>query len=277
MNAKIIRSSPAKGPSVPDPQLDPTQRFSARVDYYLRSRPRYPQSLLDFCRTELNLRPEHIIADIGAGTGFLSELFLNNRNEVFAVEPNDAMRLAAEIQLGKFPNFHSINARAESTTLPKNAIDFVVAGQAFHWFDRPKTRAEFQRILRPGGWALLVWNDREKKNAPGDFSAEYDAVIQDFQTDLRRVSHADLTARDSNALAEFFAPNQVQLQSFGNPQTLDLDGVIARALSSSYLPLPGEPRCQEMLDRLRQIVERCGQNGKVVQPYTTKVYYARLN
>jgi SAM-dependent methyltransferase len=257
--------------------LDPTRRFSSRVDYYVRSRPRYPQALLDFCRDELGMGPGKTIADIGSGTGFLSELFLGAGYEVFGVEPNDAMRHAAEKLLAGFANFHSVNARAEATSLDSGSVDFIVAGQAFHWFDRPKTRVEFRRVLRPGGWVMLVWNDRQKTQTPGDFSSEYDSVIKEFQTDLKRVSHADLTSRESTALNEFFAPNAVQTRSFDNPQTLDAEGVIARALSSSYLPLPGEARCQEMIERLHRIVDRCGENGKVVQPYTTKVYYGRLN
>ena len=257
--------------------LDPTLRFSSRVEYYVRSRPRYPQALLDFCRDELGLARGKKIADIGSGTGFLSELFLRAGYEVFGVEPNEAMRLAAEKHLAGFANFHSVNARAEATGLSAGAVDFVVAGQAFHWFDRPKTRVEFRRILGPGGWVMLVWNDRLKSQNAGDFSSEYDAVIKEFQTDLKRVSHADLTSRDSTALSDFFAPNAVQMRSFDNPQTLDADGVIARALSSSYLPLPGQARCEEMIERLHRIVERCGENGKVVQPYTAKVYYGRLN
>jgi SAM-dependent methyltransferase len=262
--------------STPQQASDSTKRFSDRVEYYVRSRPRYPAAILDFCRTELGLRPQDKIADIGSGTGFLSEPFLRDGNEVFAVEPNDAMRLAAEKWLANFPKFHSINARAEATTLPDKSIDFILAGQAFHWFDRPRTKAEFHRILRATGWVLLVWNEREKATPDDPFPAEYDAVIGEFATDWTKIRHENLTNADPRELTEFFAPAKMQTREFDNPQTLDEEGVLARALSSSYLPLPGQPGCEEMLVRLRQIVRRCGKDAKVVQPYTAKVYYGRL-
>ena len=75
-------------------------------------------------------------ADVGSGTGFLSELFLANGNLVLAIEPNLEMRSAGEKYLGNQPKFESIDGTAESTTLPDRSVDFVVAGQAFHWFDR---------------------------------------------------------------------------------------------------------------------------------------------
>jgi SAM-dependent methyltransferase len=145
-----------------NPQTDSTRRFSDRVNYYIRSRPRYPADLLQFCISELGLKAEDKIADIGSGTGFLSEHFLRNGNDVFGVEPNEPMRRAAERDLAQYPKFHSIAATAEQTTLPAGQFAFVVAGQAFHWFDAPRARAEFQRILKPGGQVILVWNEREK-------------------------------------------------------------------------------------------------------------------
>ena len=232
---------------------------------------------MDFCRSELLLRPADHIADIGSGTGFLSELFLQNGNPVFAVEPNDAMRRAAEKNLSRDPNFHSIIGTAEHTGLAAGDFGFVVAGQAFHWFDRVRARIEFQRILRPDGWVLLVWNEREKDFAHDEFSAAYDAMVREFQIDWHKVRHESVTAHDSPALAAFFAPGGYQLKTFVNPQKLDLDGLLARALSSSYLPLPGQPGCDRMLDRVREIFQVHAKDGHVVQQYITKVYYGRLN
>ena len=232
---------------------------------------------MGFCRSELHLQPADHIADIGSGTGFLSELFLQNGNPVFAVEPNDAMRLAAETNLSHAPNFHSIKGTAEQTGLPAGDFGFVVAGQAFHWFDRVRAKAEFQRLLRPDGWVLLIWNDREKDHSRDGFAAAYDAMVREFQIDWHKVRHESITAQDSRVLAAFFAPGGHQHKTFGNPQTLDLDGLLARALSSSYLPLPGQPRCDQMLDRLREIYRLHAKDGHIVQQYNTQVYYGRLS
>jgi ubiquinone/menaquinone biosynthesis C-methylase UbiE len=138
---------------------DPTQRFSDRVENYVRYRPTYPQVVVETLAVECHLTTASIIADIGSGTGILTKLFLDNGNRVL-VEPNREMREAGERLLVDCAGFTSIAATAESTTLPDHSVDFVTAGQAFHWFDREKARAEFTRILKPGGWVVLVWNDR---------------------------------------------------------------------------------------------------------------------
>jgi SAM-dependent methyltransferase len=262
--------------SSPQPSLDPTQRFSDRVEYYVRARPRYPHAVLDFCRNELLLRPEDPIADIGSGTGILSELFLENGNPVFGVEPNDAMRLAAEKNLSGMGNFNSVNGTAEHTGLPAASFRFVTAGQAFHWFDHARARAEFQRILGPEGWVLLIWNERDAAHSSG-FSAAYDTVAKEFQTEWHKGSHEKLTAPDSDALPAFFAPAKCQVKTIANSQSLDLDGLFARAFSSSHLPLPGGPGADQMVERLREIFRVHAKDGYVMQQYITKVYYGRLS
>src|SRR5256885_671619 len=115
---------------------DPIQRFSNRVENYLRFRPHYPEETLDFLKADCGLIPESIIADIGSGTGFLARLFLANGNRVLGIEPNKEMREAGERSLKNYPVFTSIAATAEATTLPNQSVNFVTAGQAFHWFDR---------------------------------------------------------------------------------------------------------------------------------------------
>jgi SAM-dependent methyltransferase len=258
----------------PTSQRDPKSRFSDRVQFYVRSRPKYPPAFLEFCRSKLGLRPQHRVADIGSGTGFLSELFVRNGNAVMAIEPNAPMRAAAEAALGDASHFHSIDATAEATTLDSASVDFIVAGQAFHWFDRVRCQEEFKRILRPGGWVVLVWNERRSDDH--GFAEHYEQIVREFQTDLKEVAHQHVTATDSDAMKKFFEPAAHAVETFANPQFLDLDGVIARALSSSYLPLPGQPRCEEMISRLREEFSKYSVGGKVRQDYDTKAFYGRL-
>src|SRR5215469_16795520 len=139
---------------------DAKQRFSNRVTDYARYRPSYPPELLDLLRMECGLQHEQNIADIGSGTGLLTKLFLENGNRVFGVEPNGEMRSAGEEVLRGYPNFTSIDGSAEATTLADSSVDFISAGQAFHWFDVELARGEFRRILKPGGWVVIVWQDR---------------------------------------------------------------------------------------------------------------------
>ncbi len=216
---------------------DPTQRFSARVENYVKYRPHYPRAVLETLKDACQLTSASVIADIGSGTGILTELFLQNGNPVYAVEPNREMREAGEQFLQGFAHFHSINGRAEATTLADRSVDFVTAGQAFHWFDRESAKAEFIRILKPGGWVALVWNDRESSTRP--FLIAYESLLKQYATDYEAMTHKNISADD---LADFFAPAELRLQTFPNTQEFDIEGLRGRLLSSSYSPLPGHPK-----------------------------------
>jgi ubiquinone/menaquinone biosynthesis C-methylase UbiE len=145
---------------------DPTQRFTNRVDHYTKYRPPYPRAVLDLLRVKCGLTSTSVVADVGSGTGILSQLFLNNGNRVFGIEPNKEMREAGERRLNDHPRFTSVAGTAEATTLDDDSVDLVTAGQAFHWLDPERTRTEFARILEPGGWVVLVWNWRRKDKTP---------------------------------------------------------------------------------------------------------------
>ena len=127
------------------PATNSITRFSSRVDDYINYRPHYPIEIIDLLAEKCALTPESVIADIGSGTGMLAKLFLENGNPVVGVEPNAEMRAAGEQYLAEFGRFTSMSGSAEATRLPAHAMDFVICGQAFHWFDRERTRDEFLR------------------------------------------------------------------------------------------------------------------------------------
>ena len=249
---------------------DSTQRFSNRVDYYVRSRPGYPPEVLQTLQEYAGLRPGAAVADLGSGTGISSELLLRAGCRVFAVEPNAAMREAAEARLNQFANFSSIDATAEHTGLPEASIDLVLAAQAFHWFDPPRVRAEFDRIVRPGGFVALVWNLRLIDTTP--FLRDYEALLQEFGTDYQEVSHGQ---GDSGKVEDFFAPRPVTRKVFANSQLLDLPGLRDRLLSSSYAPAPGTSQHEPMLDRLGKIFAAHATAGVVELQYETSLSWAR--
>ena len=109
---------------------EPAYCFSQRVDNYIKYRPRYPAAVLDLLKAECQLANTHVIADIGSGTGLLSELFLKNGDPVFGVEPDPRMRTGGEYYLRDYTGFTSVPATAEASTLPDYAVDFVTIGQA---------------------------------------------------------------------------------------------------------------------------------------------------
>jgi SAM-dependent methyltransferase len=250
---------------------DYTQRFSTRADNYARYRPSYPEQVLDLLREECGLTPDSIVADVGSGTGILSELFLRNGNTVYAVEPNREMREAAERMLSHYQRFYSIDGTAESIGLPYRSVQFVTAGQAFHWFDPDRARAEFARILERGGWCVLVWNDRRTGSTP--FLREYQQLLREYAPEYGRVTHKQLGGPDFDLL---FGPGGYRTASFPNHQVFDFDGLRGRLLSSSYAPEPGHPGHDAMMARLREIFDAHRQDGKVTFEYDTQVFFGRL-
>jgi ubiquinone/menaquinone biosynthesis C-methylase UbiE len=250
---------------------DPTQRFTKRVDHYVKYRPSYPRAVLDLLRTECGLTSASVVADVGSGTGILSELFLNNGNRVFGIEPNKEMREACERRLGPNPSFKSVAATAEDTTLDDASVNFVAAGQAFHWFDPERARAEFARILKPGGWVALVWNWRRKDQTP--FLAAYERLLEAYRTDR---GQAEIWRRGDEMAATFFGSGSFKETTFDNEQVLDLDGFKGRLLSISYVPAQGEPGSEEMLRNVEEIFRKHQTSGRVRIEYDTKVYYGQL-
>lgn len=250
--------------------LDPTQRFSNRVDNYLKFRPRYPTQIIALLEKDCALTPDSVIADVGSGTGFLSQLFLRNGNQVLGVEPNAEMRAAGERLLADYPNFVSINATAEATTLPDSSVDFVTAGQAFHWFDREKARVEFQRILKTNGWVVIVWN-----TFPTGRSAlvkAYDDILVKYGTDYREVAKEIEDA----GIERLFSPGAYKRARFDFQQTFDWEGFKGRLLSASYAPNADSAHYEPMLGDLRQVFDSHQEDGRVVFDYDTLVYYGLL-
>ena len=249
---------------------NPTERFSSRVNDYVLYRPGYPQRIIGLLKAECGFSASSVIADIASGTGLFTRMLLENGNRVFGVEPNAEMRSAGETFLAAYPNFTSVAGTAEATTLPDRSVDFVTAAQAAHWFDRERARREFSRIVRAGGWTVLVWNERQTDTTP--FLRAYETLLLEFGTDYQDVRHE----RTTDAIASFFAPSPFEKRVFAMRQEFDYDGVKGRLLSSSYAPAEGHPRHEPMIHELRRIFDAYQKNGRVAFDYNTRVYYGRL-
>jgi ubiquinone/menaquinone biosynthesis C-methylase UbiE len=249
---------------------DSTKRFSSRVEDYLKYRPGYPAEVIGLLTAECALKPGSIIADMGSGTGILSELFLRHGNTVYGIEPNKEMRAAAERLLGDYANFQSIDGRAEATTLPAAGFDLVTAGQAFHWFDQARARPEFVRLLKAHGWVVLIWNERRLDTTP--FLRAYEELLIEFGTDYEQVRHENVEPD----IVSFFSPEECRMAAFENLQQFGFDGLRGRLLSSSYTPAPEDQRYQPMLERLRETFLSHQKNDTVIVEYDAKVYYGHL-
>jgi SAM-dependent methyltransferase len=254
------------------PPRDPAQRYSDRVADYERYRPGYPPVLIEWLREHGALPPSAIVADIGAGTGISSALFLDAGCTVVAVEPNAAMRAAAERRFGDRAGFRAVAGRAEATTLADASIDLVAAGTAFHWFDRDAARVELARIVKPSGRVALFWNVRSLASR---FMQGYEALLRAHSTEY---AATDARQRaDAHAIGAFFGARAFEHAVFANAQSLDFDALLGRVHSSSYAPLPGDPAHASLVAALRELFDRSAENGRVAMLYDTHIYLGRLD
>lgn len=251
-------------------QSDSTERFSNRVNDYVKYRPNYPAEIVTYLEDNFQLTTKKRIADIGAGTGISTALFLQAGYRVVAVEPNAAMRSRSIELLGKETGFTAVDGTAEQTTLQTGSIDAIIAGQAFHWFEAVAAKREFKRILQPGGIVVLIWNERLVKTA---FEKAYDQLIIQHGKDYRKIDHRN-TGLDK--IEQFFEPATVTVKIFFNKQVFGFEGLEGRLLSSSYMPVKTDPGYQGMLHDLQYLFDRYNQNGQVTINYETRVYTGNL-
>ena len=246
---------------------DSVERFSNRVENYVKYRPTYPAAVLDVFRREMGLRQDSIVADVGSGTGISSKLFLENGNTVYGVEPNANMRAAASEYLKEFPNFYSIDGTSTATKLFDRSVDIVTAAQAFHWFDPEPTRSEFKRILKPGGWVALMWNERQLDTTP--FLIEYEQLLLKYANDYTKVRHDNI---NETTLGAFFE-GQFLTATFPNEQVLDLNGIKGRVTSSSYMPAEGDEAYSAMVEELKTLFDKHAESDRISVFYDTNVFY----
>ena len=247
--------------------LSSSDRFLGRVEAYAKYRPSYPSAAIDLLEARCGLKPGADAVDLGSGTGILSALLLQRGARVFAIEPNREMRCFSDLALSG--EFHTESGTAENTHMPDGFFDLLVAGQSFHWFDPQKTRAEALRILKPGAWAALIWNERPKGAVP--FLEDYEALLRRYAPEYDTISR--MRAQE-DGIRQFFG-QAPELATFANEQVFDFDGLVGRVMSSSYAPMADRPEHAPLMAGLREVFDRHQQEGKVLFPYRTLVYFGQ--
>ena len=203
-------------------------RFTDRADDYVAGRPSYPDASIALLFEDLGDPALVRVVDLGAGTGISARLLAARGATVIAVEPNAAMRGGA----ARAERVTWTSGTAEDTGLPAASADLVTAFQAFHWFDAPAALAEIARILRPGGRAAIVYNERDPRDP---FTADYGELVRRYATDRTEARRGD----GRETFAAFDGWQTVTTTEIANAQVLDRAGVHARARSTSYLPNRG--------------------------------------
>ncbi|MBM7564775.1 class I SAM-dependent methyltransferase [Paenibacillus sacheonensis] len=251
--------------------MNSKERFSDRVDTYVKYRPSYPKAAIDYLYDIVGLDAGSTVADIGAGTGIFSRLLLERGSRVIAVEPNNEMRSAAVEVLTEETNFLAVAGSAEATTLTEQSVDYIVCAQSFHWFDRAAAQKEFNRILKPDGKAALIWNSRLTEGTP--FREGYDRMLKNYATDYEQMTHKNISPAD---LASFFKAGTMREERFPMTQAFDYEGLKGRLLSSSYAPMPGHPDHEPMIAALRQLFDETSEDGTIAFDYETEVYWGEV-
>lgn len=251
-------------------KIESTERFSSRVEAYVRHRPSYPKEVISVLQDGCRLTRQMSIADVASGTGIFTRLLLENGNRVFGVEPNEKMRRAGEEYLAEFPNFVSIAGTGEATTLPARSVHMITCAQAAHWLKREEALREFQRILEPSHYVVVVFNDRQVKEDP--FAQDYEKLVVKYGTDYSAVQRMGRIFEGE----EFFASFKCEKRTLPNHQDLDYEALEGRLLSSSYAPQVSDPGHGTMLEQLRGIFEKHQRGGCIRMRYDTNIYFGKL-
>jgi SAM-dependent methyltransferase len=241
-------------------------RFTGRAEIYSKYRPHYPQRIIEILRKTISFDDKVVVADVGSGTGILSQLFLQNGNKVYCVEPNKDMRSFATKQLSRYPGFISVTGTAEDTTLEENSVDLIAVGQALHWFDLDRAKVEFLRILTKNGHIMIVYNDR-KKNEHG-LMEDYEQIITRYaknRPDVREFPEDDYIKKFLNS------PDYRKFE-LSNYQLLDCEGLIGRAGSASYSPTPKDNEFSSFKRDLSDLYSKYQENGRVKMIYKTMLF-----
>jgi len=250
--------------------LNNAERFTNRVAYYVKYRPSYPETYLDYLVNEAGFNARSIVADIGAGTGILSRLLARRVSRVYAVEPNHQMRLAAQEYCKDARNIAVVNGTAEATTLPDASLDFITAAQSFHWFKLEEARREFNRILKPGSKVALVWNVRDI-NTP--FGKEYEKIVKQFCLDYIGSGGG---STETLAYRMFFKNGQYEYRVFPNDRLIDLETLLGYSLSTSYAPTRGDKNYATFIQSLKDIFAKYAVDGTVLLSTTTQSYIGEI-
>ncbi|MEG4808467.1 class I SAM-dependent methyltransferase [Microcoleus sp. F8-D3] len=244
-------------------EMNPLGRFDDRAADYVKYRPSYPAAAIDAILEGLGEPSRLAAADVGAGTGISSRLLAERGLRVLAIEPNAEMRQAAEIH----PLVEFREATSEATNLSGASIDLVTCFQSFHWFNPVLTLPEFRRILKPSGRLAVVWNLRDRAD---ELTLGYTQIIK-AASNNHPAERREISIEPLLTSSDFI---NIQSRDFANKQDLDLQGLIGRAQSSSYIPNSGL-QLQQLISDLTELYEaHCGDRGFVSLVYQTRVYLA---
>ncbi|HEV2215445.1 MAG TPA: class I SAM-dependent methyltransferase [Terracidiphilus sp.] len=256
-----------------EPDLkDSCTAFSEKAETYAMYRERYDaEAMLPLLRAWCGLAPAWTVADVGAGTGMLGDVFRTNGNRVIAIEPNAAMRaVCARLHAGD-AQFEVADGTAEATGLRDASVEMVAVGRALHWFDVERAMHEFRLILKPGGWVAIVACGREKRGRAENEA--YDALLHSIPGTLEHVKAGYAVYRKMDA---YFAEGDVHHQQLTGEMEIDWEALRGLTLSYSHAPMPGAPEFAAFENALKEFFARFEKDGKVTLATRTWISAGRF-
>src|SRR5579875_1592234 len=247
-------------------------RFDGLAEKYATYRERYaPEVLLPRLCDWCGLTPEWTVADIGAGTGMLGDVFLANGNRVVAVEPNPDMRAMCARLHAADARLRIVDGTSETTGLADRSVEMIAVGSALHWFDVPRAMAEFRRILKPGGWVAIVAFGRSQHGR------EENEAFEQFLCE-RAVNKMDLRASLSvyeNVGSHI--PRDFHHEEIRGTMAFPWDELLGMALSLSSAPRAGDERYPQFVEGLREYFARYAVHGVVTLDTRYWINVGRFN
>ncbi|MEM9514048.1 MAG: class I SAM-dependent methyltransferase [Actinomycetota bacterium] len=236
--------------------------FGQGADVYAAARPTYHRELVD---RFIGRYGAGKVVELGAGTGIFTSQLVDGGCHPIAIEPVAAMR---DKIVAAYPNLTVIDGTAERTGLDDHSVHTVVAAQAFHWFDHARTLAEIERILRPGGVLVCVWNVRDERV---EWVRRYTEIVERFAGDTPR--HRSSQWR--NAIDEHGRFASVDDWSIANPVAATPQQVADRALSTSFIAALDPERQRAVAKEIHQLAATVGDT--IQFPYRSELQAWKLS
>jgi ubiquinone/menaquinone biosynthesis C-methylase UbiE len=239
--------------------------FGETAETYERVRPEWPAVAVDQPVRELGLEPTSIALDLGAGSGKLTRLLVGRFARVVAVEPLHAMRGLLERLV---PNAESLAGAAEAIPLDDNCVDAVFCADAFHWFDGQRALAEIERVLRPGGGLVLMWNEPEKPTEPSIAAAG--ALLNERGSVERQVNlYASGAWRQPFSDSRF---DEMREARFSYEQVVDREQLLSYFASMSWIAVLPQRERDQLLGEVNSLLDA----DSYTRFWQAEVYYTAL-
>lgn len=245
------------------------QKFSGKNEVYSKSRPAYPQILIDFL-FENSIKEDSVIADVGAGTGIFTKQLSKFNNQIFAIEPNDDMFSSLENNLKEYKNIKTLKGSAEEIPLSNKSVDFICAAQSFHWFNKEKFKNECRRVLKENGFVVLIWNVRDEDTA---LVKEIDLINRKYCKNYKGFSSGLKIEKES--FCDFFEGDFIA-KNFRNDIPFTVENFIKRNLSSSFSPKESDENYSLFINELKKLSEKYKTDGIVTLPNITKCFIGKV-